>query len=300
MRGYKNCGGNIEEMIRFGVAGNSLSFYGEGHAHTVEAAEWCRGRGIDVFEYSFGKGVRMTEKTAGEIGAAFSASGVELSVHAPYYINFANPDAEKINNSINYVLQSLSKLRELHNGERVVFHPAAQGNAGREEAVKTAYTNIEKLAVAIAENGYGDKKICIETMGKIAQIGTVEEVVSFCGIAPFFYPCIDFGHVNARTFGSLKTEDDFRKIIDTLFDKLPPEKVINAHIHFSKIMYGKGGEVRHLTFADTEYGPDFSPLAKVIADYGLQPVIICESDGTQAEDAVVMKNIYFGELARRI
>src|SRR5574344_601632 len=102
-------------MTKFGVAGNSLSFYAEGYQHTAEAAEWCAERGIDAFEYSFGKGVKMTEKTAKEIGEAFTKCGVELSVHAPYYINFSNPDAEKIDNSINYVLQSLTKLSEFSN-----------------------------------------------------------------------------------------------------------------------------------------------------------------------------------------
>ena len=96
-------------MIKFGVAGNSLSFYAEGHERTEEAAKWCRERGIEVFEYSFGRGVTMNEATAKKLGAAFSAEGVELSVHAPYFINFSNPDPEMISKSIGYVLASCKK-----------------------------------------------------------------------------------------------------------------------------------------------------------------------------------------------
>lgn len=280
-------------MIKFGVAGNSNSFYEEGYKHTTQAAEWCHKRGIELFEYSFGKGVKMTEKKAEEIGAAFSEFGIEMSAHAPYYINFSNPDDEKIYNSIQYVLATLQKLKEFKNGDRVVVHPATQGKATREEAVYAAQKNLEKLAVFIAESGFENYKICLETMGKNAQIGTVEEITEFCKIAPFFYPCIDFGHVNARTQGSLKSEGDFRKIIDHMLTYLPEEKVVNMHVHFSKIMYGASGEIKHLTFADDIYGPNFEPLSAVIKEYGLQPHIICESDGTQAEDAVKMKEIFY-------
>ena len=201
-------------MIKFGVAGNSNSFYNEGYKHTYQAAEWCKNRGIDAFEYSFGKGVKMTESTAITIGKAFKEQGIELSIHAPYYINFANPDPLMIEKSIGYVLASLEILK-LFGGDRVVFHPATKGKVTREEAVATANANIEKLACAIEEAGFSDKKICIETMGKLAQIGTIEEVVQFCNVAPFFYPCVDFGHLNARTLGTLKNEDDYEKLIVT-------------------------------------------------------------------------------------
>ena len=129
-------------------------------------------------------------------------------------------------------------------------------------------------------------------MGKINQIGDVEEITEFCKIADFYVPTIDFGHINARTYGSLKTQDDYEKIILHIANNLGIERAKKMHIHFSKIEYGKGGEVRHLTFDDGIYGPDFEPLAKVLKKYDLSPVVICESDGTQADDAITMKRIY--------
>lgn len=133
---------------------------------------------------------------------------------------------------------------------------------------------------------------CPETMGKINQIGDVAEVTEFCKTTDFFIPTIDFGHINARTHGSLRTEEDFEAIVRHLIDNLGFERASQMHVHFSKIEYGKGGEVRHLTFADTVFGPEFLPLARVIKKYGLSPVIICESDGTQCADALEMKRIY--------
>lgn len=281
-------------MIKFGVAGNSLSFYAEGNKHTYEAAKWCAEKGIDVFEYSFGKGVRMTESTARQIGNFFRLYNVDLSVHAPYYINFANPESDKINSSINYVFQSLTKLNEFNWGERVILHPATQGKLMRNEAVELTYKNLSLLAENVVQQGFSDKKICLETMGKLAQIGTVEEIINFCKIAPFYFPCIDFGHINARTMGGLKSSDDYRRIIDFMLDNLPFEKVNRMHIHFSKIMYGSAGEIKHLTFSDNIFGPEFFPLALVIKEYNLEPVIICESNGTQAEDAIFMKELFYG------
>ena len=75
-------------------------------------------------------------------------------------------------------------------------------------------------------------------------------------------------------------------------DNLGTDRLKSFHSHFSKIEYTDGGEKRHLTFEDTVYGPDYELLMKAIYDLGVTPVIICESDGTQAEDALAMKNAY--------
>lgn len=279
-------------MIKFGVAGNSTSFYDEGHQTTTEAAAWCKSRGIDMFEYSFGKGIIMSDKTAFEMGNVFKTNAIEMSVHAPYYINFANTDPEMIQKSIGYVVNSAKKMKTINCGDRVIFHPAAQGKAERSEAVALTKDNIKRLIATLEFMELTDIKICAETMGKLAQIGTLEEIVDICALAPFIYPCIDFGHLNARTIGGIKGKEDYRNIVKYMLDYLPFEKVRDMHVHFSKIMYGNKGELRHLTFADEIYGPDFAPLAEILLEYKLEPKIICESDGTQAEDAIIMKKIY--------
>ena len=66
----------------------------------------------------------------------------------------------------------------------------------------------------------------------------------------------------------------------------------NCHIHFSKIQYGAKGEIRHLNFDDTIYGPEFDGLAEVLIDYKLSPRIICESMTDMPKDALTMKKIY--------
>jgi len=282
-------------MIKFGPSGNSEKFISEGHTHTEESAAWCKAMGLDCFEYSFGRGVTMSDERAILIGNAFKAADMEISAHAPYYVNLATPEEEKAVNSYNYILSTAAKLRIMQ-GKRIVFHPAAQGKVLRIEAVQKTTDRLKNLRDLIYAKGFDDMMFCPETMGKIAQIGTIEEITEFCKIDKCFVPAVDFGHVNAREQGSLKTVNDYKSRLEYMISKLGYEKMLHFHVHFSKIQYGEKGELRHLTFADTVFGPEFEPLSEALHDLKLEPYIICESDGTQAEDALFMKNIYFGKV----
>ena len=280
-------------MIKFGPSGNSESFYEAGYSHTEQAAKFVRDRGLDCFEYSFGRGVRMSEDTAISIANAFQKENVEISVHAPYFINFANPDDEMAAKSYGYVLDS-AKACKLMGGKRVVFHPAALGKATRQEAVALTIERLKILRDYIYLNNLEDMIFCPETMGKLAQIGTIEEVTEFCLVDKVFTPCVDFGHVNSREQGSLKTVEDYKSRLEYMIEKLGFERMKNFHVHFSKIMYGAKGEIKHLTMEDTVFGPEFEPLAIALKDLKLEPFIVSESAGTQIEDALQMKKIYFG------
>ena len=278
-------------MIKFGPSGNSESFYAQGYSHTEQSAKFVRDMGLDCFEYSFGRGVRMSEAKAISIGEAFAAQSVEISVHAPYYINFANPSEESAAKSYNYVLDS-ARVLKLMGGKRCVFHSATQGKLDREEAVVLTEERLKVLRDYIYLNGLQDLYFCPETMGKLAQIGTLEEIVRFCKIDPIYLPAVDFGHLNAREQGSLKTVDDYRSRLEYMIGELGYERVKYFHIHFSKIQYSSKGEVRHLTFADDVYGPEFEPLAVALKQLKLEPYVVSESAGTQAEDALAMKQMY--------
>ena len=278
-------------MIKFGPSGNCESFYAEGYSHTEEAAAFVKKRGLDCFEYSFGRGVRMSESTAISIGEAFEKEGIEISAHAPYFINFANPDDEMAAKSYGYVLDTAKALK-LMGGKRVVFHPAAQGKATREEAVALTEERLKILRDYVYLNNLQDMMFCPETMGKLAQIGTVEEVTRFCKVDEIYTPCVDFGHINARERGSLFTVADYKNRLEYMLSELGYERMKHFHIHFSKIMYSAKGEVKHLTFEDTIYGPEFEPLAVALKDLKLEPYIVSESAGTQAEDALYMKKAY--------
>ena len=278
-------------MIKFGPSGNCEAFYAAGYKHSEQSAKFVKDLGLDCFEYSFGKGVMLSEGKAISIGEAFKEQGVELSAHAPYFINFANPADESAQKSYGYVLDS-ARMLKLMGGERCVFHPAAQGKLSREEAVSLTEDRLKILRDYIYLNNMQDLLFCPETMGKIAQIGTLEEVVRFCKIDPVFLPAIDFGHINAREQGSLKTVADYRERLEYMIAELGFDRVKHFHVHFSKIQYSVKGEIKHLTFEDCVYGPEFEPLAAALKELRLEPYIVSESAGTQAEDALEMKRIY--------
>ena len=278
-------------MIKFGPSGNSLAFAEAGFTKSEDSAVWVKNLGLNAFEYSFGRGVNLSDEKALSIGNAFRENGVEISVHCPYFINFANPEEEKISNGFGYVLQSLKRGKQM-GAKRAVFHPATQGKLKREDAVALATTNLERLAKLIEQNGYSDMIVCPETMGKSAQIGTTLEIANFCKIAPFYYPCLDFGHINSLEQGSLQTEDDYFRLFDIIESVCGYEKLNGMHVHFSKIMYGPKGEIKHLTFADEVYGPSPEPFISAVKKRGINPYIVSESAGTQDIDAKTLKTIY--------
>lgn len=279
-------------MLRIGPSGNSVGFYAAGRKHSYQAPEWLSEIGLTAYEYSFGRGVQLSDESAERIRTEILKYDIALSVHAPYYTNFSNPDPEMIEKSIGYIKQSLIAMKKM-GGNRVVFHPASCGKLPRVDAVAAAIENIKLLMRRLDnELTFSDYVLCPETMGKLAQIGTVEETIEFCRLHDRLYPCYDFGHINSYTRGGLKTKDDYKRIIDLTFNELGAEKARNIHIHFSKIQYGASGEVRHLTLADKQYGPEYEPLAEIIDEYGLTPVIICESKEVMAEDALIMKKCH--------
>lgn len=283
--------------VLFGPAGNSLSFYEEGFKSSFDTPKWVKERGLDLFEYSFGQGYRMTTETALKLGEEFKKEGIVLSLHAPYFINFANPDEEMFTKSIGYINTGIKFMKSLQ-ADRMVFHPASCGKQTREEAVSLMMNRLKEIMPTFEEE-LGDKYLCPETMGKVMQIGTYKEIIDLCTISKKLIPTFDFGHINALTQGSLKSADDYKRIFDYSFEKLGEERTKNAHIHFSKIQYGAKGEIRHLTFEDKLYGPYFEDLVNILIDYDLSCHIICESSGTMAEDSKTMKDIYLKTLANR-
>lgn len=283
--------------VLFGPSGNSESFFNEGHSATLESPAWVKAKGLDLFEYSFGQGYRMSSDTAVKIGNEFKKEGIELSVHAPYFINFANPDDEMFSKTIGYISTGIKFLKNLQ-AKRLIFHPASCGKQTREEAVKLMMERFKEVMPGFEKELDDDMFLCPETMGKLMQIGTYKEVIDLCTISSKLIPTFDFGHINALTQGSLKSADDYKRIFDYCFEKLGEERTKNAHIHFSKIQYGSKGEIRHLTFEDDVYGPNFEDLAKVLVDYDLSCHVVCESAGTQAEDSLIMKDIYTKTLAK--
>ena len=278
-------------MVKFGTAGNPELFYDEGGKSSLEMPAWLEKIGLDAYEYQCGRGVKISDEAARKLAKQAEKHNVYLSVHAPYFINISSTEPEKIDNGINYILQTANAAHNM-GAKRIVVHMGAAKDITRRYAMEISTQTVKRALEELDNAGLGDVTICLETMGKINQMGTIEEVMELCCMDERLLPTVDFGHLNSRMQGALKTEDDFDHIIKYMEKKIGRERVDKFHAHFSKIEYTKAGEKKHLTFEDTEYGPDFLPLAKVLSRRKISPVIICESAGTQSIDALEMKKIY--------
>lgn len=278
-------------MIWFGPAGTADSFEAMGYKKTVQIAEYVERMGLNAFEYQCGRGVRVNPDTAATLKDEFSRRGLRMSLHAPYYISLSGVEEDKRFASIGYILESARAARLL-GADRIIVHSGSCSKITREQALVLAKDTLKRAMEALDSEGLGDIAVCPETMGKMNQLGTLDEVLELCGVDDRLIPCIDFGHLNARTLGGMKTTEDFRVVLDSIKNKLGSDRLKTFHSHFSKIEYTEnGGEKRHLTFEDKVYGPDFDPLAELIVQYGCTPVIICESAGTQSEDAAAMRDM---------
>ena len=279
----------------FGPAGCSLQYMELGYKGSLDIPKITKLVGLDAFEYQCGRGVNIGEEKARALGKLASAEGIKLSLHAPYYISMSSVEEEKRLNSVNYILSS-AKAVDFMGGNRIVVHTGSCGKLPRDEALKLAMNTMELSLKALSDAGLSHIHICPETMGKINQLGDFNEVMTLCEMDNSLIPCIDFGHLNARTYGQVNSKDAFKYIIEEMGNRLGEERMKHFHSHFSKIEWTNGGEKKHLTFEDSVFGPDFEPLMELIAEYGLEPTIICESDNTQSQDALKMKQYYLERL----
>lgn len=266
--------------IRFGPSGIPISCK---YRNTLEGVKRIAQIGLDAMEISFTYGVRMSIDTARKIGEIAKRLDIELSIHAPYYINLASVDEDKIKASKKRIFDSLEK-GNIMGASCVVAHLGYYGK-DKERASDLVEDGCREISEKIKRNDW-KTKFSIETMGKQKSWGTLEEVVKISRKFKNINPCIDFSHIYARKAGHV----DFREIFDTLEDL----KLKNIHTHFSGIKYslsklGKGNEIRHVPVKES--GPDFRKLAKEILKRKLNITIISESPILEM-DSLYMKDVF--------
>ena len=279
-------------MIKFGPAGNDDSFYKSGYKNSEEMPKYLSQKGLNAYEYQCSRGVRVSDGKAELLKKEAEKYGVSLSVHSPYYISLSTQDEEKKKATIKYIIDTMIAAKKM-GATRVVVHAGALLGLDREFAVESSCRLLKRAKEEADKLGLQDIHICPETMGKINQLGDSKEIIKMCKVDESFLPTIDFGHLYCRSLGKIVTEKDWEEELKMYIDELGYERMKHFHSHFSKMEYTEnGGEKRHVTFNDDNFGPDFEAVAKALKKLKLEPTIICESAGTQSEDSLKMKNIY--------
>ncbi len=277
--------------MRFGPAGNGELFYQKGYKSSVQAPKWLEENGLTAYEVPCGRGVRLSQETAEKIRNEAEAYHIAVSVHAPYFINFANPDPQKRENSFRYLLEAV-RAADWLGGERVILHVGAVMKLERSLALENCAVGLKEAYRRMDEEGLGHICLCPETMGKRSQIGDLDEILNICLLDDRMLPCVDFAHLHALTQGGYASPEAFAEALDTIEERLGIERARQMHMHFSAIEYTAAGEKRHHTFAESEYGPQFENLGPLLRERGYCGTVICECAGTQVEDAVSMRNIF--------
>ncbi|RYD03863.1 endonuclease IV [Desulforamulus aquiferis] len=265
--------------IYFGSAGAPDSFYGAGFKSSLDMPAWLAGQGLNAYEYQCSRGVRIKEEMAGELGKRARQHGIKLSIHAPYYINLSTEDPEKRLKTKGYILDSL-RAASWMGATTVVFHPGGGPGDNRLETFRRAKVCLAEVLEEIKAEGLDDILLAAETMGKINQIGSLEEILELCQLGEQVVPCVDFGHLHAVSQGGLQGIEDFALILNKITDAIGVQALKTLHMHFSPVEFTRAGEKKHWTLKESHlYGPEFAPLAQLIAERGMEPTVICESQG---------------------
>ena len=262
----------MRDKVIFGPAGKPIEFNGKAH----ESPEFLGPLGLYAFEYQSTYGVRIGESSALKLRESAEENGVLMSMHCPYYVNVCSKEEEKIESTIDRLVQS-AKVGEFMGAYRLVFHPGL---------AKKTYT---RLLERCEEEGIENFTFAPETTGKRSQLGNIDEIIEMCASFDHFEPTIDFAHVHARGRGILNEKEDYNCIFSKLEDNLDIDRL---HCHFTTIEYTDKGEKKHHTLAeDDEYGPHIKDLLLNLIENDWKATIICETPLID-QDALRMKQLY--------
>lgn len=273
----------LPEKLIFGTAGVPRSTKA---SNSVAGIARVRELELDCMELEFVQGVRMSEKVAVNVLEAARRENIALSVHAPYYINLNSSEEEKLKASMERIYQA-ARIGSLCGAESIVLHAAFYQKSSRE----AAYQNVSKALSELAGRLRGESIDAVlrpETMGKRAQFGTLDEVLSLSEEIEGVMPCLDFSHLHARE-GKENSYPEFTSILSKVEDALGKEGLANMHMHVSGIEYDRNGEKKHLTLKESDF--NYPELMKALKEFEVKGLVICESP-IMEEDALLLKRTY--------
>lgn len=301
-------------MVRFGVAGYPKAFAKTPYRKDrLKILHWLSTLGLNALELQMTYGPRTNVNTCREYRTIAEELGIRISVHASYFIVLTSRDSAKLERSRD-TLKRTYELCEALGADVIVLHP---GPLYGEDAPAVLSRFIDNLGQCLKDIGRAEIGLFVETAGKVGQLGSVDEILQMCRI-PGVFPCIDFGHVHARTLGTLQSPT----AIDDLFAKLrahgkqhPSSRI---HFHYTPIHYGPRGEITHKALNDTYplsaqislpllnsdqvqsadrlFHPRVEPVANGLRGLGIDCTVISETHDSQEEGALALKEAFFNSV----
>jgi len=280
---------NAPRGLLFGTAGVPFSSADDS---SVAGIARIQELGLDALEIEFVQGVKMGLDTAAKVRAAAARAGVRLSVHAPYHINFNSADPGIRLQSRERLLKT-ARIGDACGAVSAVFHAAFYGQAPPEK-VHEAVREELRAVMSIVRSERLKIALRIETMGKHAQFGSLDEVLAMCRDVDGLKPCLDFCHLYARE-GKVNSYDEFERVLAKTARKLGPRSLRDVHIHIAGVQFGGKGEIKHLNLEETAFRTE--EWLQALRDLGVEGTVICESPNLEG-DAVLLKKLHEAQAAR--
>jgi len=289
----------MADRPRFGPAGMPPGFKALKQPVT-EVPRYLRDESLDSFEYQmvrWGPKPQIRKEVAEELGKKAHEHDIWLTVHGSYFVNLTSNNKETVEASKKRLLSCVTGASWM-GAHIVVFHPGSYAGRPSRDVFETCAGGMEEVVESMRSLGITKVHLAPEMMGKPSQFGTVEEVLALCEKVDLTEPNVDWAHLHAREGGTFKTIDDIRKVMDQIEKRLGTKALKNLHCHYSHIEFTDRGERRHHNLDRTEYGPDFKPLAKLIVERDLNPVVACETPNLDV-DAQKLRDMVLEERKQR-
>lgn len=272
------------DKLNFLTAGMPLSTGKGGYKRAFEILDEMV---LDGMEVEFVHGVRMSEETA-QFLKSKSQENVVLTSHGPFYINLNSKEADKIDASVNRILET-ARVAHSFGGYSITYHAAFYMGKDKEEVYNQVYTQTKKIIETLEKENI-DIWIRPETTGKPTQWGDYEEIIRLSKEFEQVLPCIDFSHVHARTAGAYNTYDEFCLILDRISQELGAEAIENFHAHLAGIEYSSKGEKRHLILQESDM--NYKDLLRALKSFGVKGALVCESPNIET-DTKILRDYYY-------
>lgn len=283
--------GELNLEMRFGPAGRPTLYKGK----TELIPKFLRELELNAFEYQAVRSLKISEDKARLLAKCAEENDVLISLHGPYAINLTSEKEEVRVASVERLVKS-AQIAQWMGAYLVVFHPGYYGNFTPNVAVENIINSLRELVERVEDMELKNVTFGVETTGKVRQAGSLSEVIEICSSVDLCKPVLDFAHIHARGGGALKTKEDFSKVFELVEEKLGGSAITPAHIHFTEVEFGEGGEIRHHPLG-SGFGPNFELLAETLVEMGISAVIISESPILE-RDSIKMKKMYYETLRK--
>jgi deoxyribonuclease-4 len=274
---------NFERLL-FGTAGVPNSTAKKNNP--IEGVKRIHELELDCMQLEFAHGVRMKEEVSSGLRKVSYELGIPLTSHGPYYINLNAREQDKIDSSVERIIQT-AKISDLCGAESMTFHAAFY----MKDSPFDVFDLVEKSMNVIEERlNRLDIEIELrpELTGKTSQFGSLEELISLTKNVNSCRPCMDFSHLYART-GEFNSEQEFDTVLSTLKEELDEDALQNMHIHMSGISSNSKGDLKHLNLEDSDF--NWKGLLKSLKKHDCRGYVICNSPNLEV-DAKMMKDYY--------